>query len=115
MTKTDSPALTERSEYYPRGWGERVPKLVRVTRRVYSDVPKFYWKPPSVLLRGSIVECWVNKHGAVSGRCTNGQLLGLKPDEFEVVEWHEDDEEEDDDEDELDDDDLLYEDDVDDD
>jgi hypothetical protein len=31
----------------------------------------------------------VNSHGAVAGWCDNGEKLGVKPGEFDVVEWHE--------------------------
>ena len=43
----------------------------------------------AVLKRGDVVECWVNSYGAVSGICETGQNLGLLPDEYEVVQWHE--------------------------
>jgi hypothetical protein len=33
-------------------------------------------------------EVWVNAHGAVAAILPSGELLGLKPYEFEVIEWH---------------------------
>ena len=34
-------------------------------------------------------EVHVNSHGAISARLSNGKNLGLKPYEFEIIEWHE--------------------------
>ena len=38
---------------------------------------------------GIVYECWVNQNGAVSAIVRGGERLGVKPDEFEVVDWHE--------------------------
>ena len=35
---------------------------------------------------GEIYEAWTNSHGAVSAILPDGHL-GVKPDEFEIVEW----------------------------
>jgi hypothetical protein len=43
--------------------------------------------PGTILRAGEEYECWTNSHGAVTGICANGQRLGVKPDEFEVVAW----------------------------
>ncbi|MFH1110953.1 MAG: hypothetical protein V1790_17405 [Planctomycetota bacterium] len=51
---------------------------VRLPRAVHSDLP---WSdlsaPPGVYLAES------NPYGALSVRCADGELLGIKPDEFE--------------------------------
>ena len=36
-------------------------------------------------------ECFVNKWGAVSVKDRDGELLGLRPAEFEIVSWREND------------------------
>lgn len=42
-------------------------------------------KPGTILRTGMIYEAKRNKNGAVTGLCGNGEWLGVKPDEFEVV------------------------------
>lgn len=44
-------------------------------------------KPGTILRRDQVYAAWTNSHGAVCGICENGELLGVKPDEFEVEEW----------------------------
>ena len=39
----------------------------------------------TILIYGEVYEATQNKHGAVCGICRNGQQLGVKPGEFEVV------------------------------
>lgn len=39
-------------------------------------------------IQGNEYYVWVNSYGAVSAILPNGEQLGLKPDEFEVIEWH---------------------------
>ena len=46
-------------------------------------------KPGTMLELDQVYDCWVNIHGAVAGWCDNGEKLGVKPGEFDVVEWHE--------------------------
>ena len=41
------------------------------------------------VLAGTECECVCNRNGAVSVRATDGSLLGLRLDEFEVLEWRE--------------------------
>lgn len=62
------------------------PKRVRILKRVISEIltrPSLWANP------GEEYECDVNPHGAVSIRFLDGNLLGVKPDEFEVIEWTE--------------------------
>lgn len=42
----------------------------------------FLAKPGTVLVKGETYEATVNKNGAVSGVCENGEVLGVKPHEF---------------------------------
>ena len=57
--------------------------IVRITKDVCSDIPT---KSTQFFLgHGEIVEAERNQHGAVSAKIVSGQLLGLKPGEFEVL------------------------------
>jgi hypothetical protein len=62
---------------------EFVPQTVMVLREVRSDMP--------FMSRGSVapglhaVEC--NQWGAVSAFASDGKLLGLRPNEFDVLTW----------------------------
>ena len=40
----------------------------------------------TVLVYGEVYEATQNKYGAVCGICKNGERLGVKPGEFEIVE-----------------------------
>lgn len=46
----------------------------------------FLTRPGTVLRAGEVYEAKANRLGAVSGICPNGELLGVKPGEFERVE-----------------------------
>jgi hypothetical protein len=61
-----------------------IPKQVLVLGTVHGDGPFV-----STHIGSGIYECHSNKYGAISVRATNGSMLGLKPKEFEVVEWAE--------------------------
>lgn len=64
-------------------WGGQLPKRVKMLRDVTSDLP---FPPFLCCHQGCIYEVELNPHGAVSARL-GSNVLGLKPDEFEVVEW----------------------------
>lgn len=51
-------------------------------------VPDMWWlaKPETILSAGVEYEARSNPHGAISAICENGELLGVKPGEFEIVE-----------------------------
>jgi hypothetical protein len=83
-TQTDSPALREQSELYPVKWSGRVPKRIRMLKHVEGDFPI---PPFAVAYSGKEYDCWVNSHGAVAANTEHG-MLGVKPDEFEVIEFH---------------------------
>lgn len=95
MTEIDhGPAVTHRAKGhadpdfdYPERFGDRVPKLVRTTRRVAVDWPICLSKPDCVAHAGDVFPAWTNSYGAVSAILPNGEKLGLYPSEFEVVEW----------------------------
>lgn len=86
-----SPALTHQSKGYPANYRGRVPKKIKMAKTLYPDEIGgiSLAKPGTMLELDQVYECWVNSHGAVAGYCDNGQKLGVKPGEFDVVEWHE--------------------------
>ena len=91
-TPADSPALKHRSEIYPDRYGDRVPLRVRLTKTVTADVmpyPLCLTQEHLAFVVGQEVPVWVNSHGAVAGIDAHGRCLGLRPDEFEVVQYHE--------------------------
>jgi len=88
----DCPALHQQSANYP--FGRRVPKTVRMLRHVTPDpMPGIglayldQGKPIPEATAEALIPVWTNSYGAVAAVLPDGQRLGLKPDEFEVVEW----------------------------
>ena len=65
-----------------RDMPERVPSRVRVHRLVCGDGP---WRSTEV--NPGEYACKCNRYGAVSVQATDGTMLGLKPDEFEPIDW----------------------------
>jgi len=59
-----------------------VPSRVNVLRNVFGDHPF----PGAGVVAGQY-NCQCNKWGAVGVLDRDGKLLGLRPDEFEIVEW----------------------------
>lgn len=57
---------------------------IRMLENVRPDLV-FLAKPGTILRCGKVYEATENKYGAVSGICENGEVLGVKPDEFELV------------------------------
>ena len=58
---------------------------IKMLTTVRPDI-LFLAEPGSVLREGKEYEAVSNKHGAISGICENGRILGVKPGEFEFVE-----------------------------
>lgn len=83
-----SPALTHQSEHYPPRYRGRVPWKIKMACTVRPDLEWMFKTRGTVAVRDEVYECWVNMHGAVSAICRNGERLGVKPAEFDVVEWH---------------------------
>lgn len=88
----DCPALHQRSDGYP--FGDRVPHTVRMLKTVMADpMPVLGWAmckggvAPLAMI-SQVLPAWTNSHGAVAVILADGQMLGVKPDEFEVAEWH---------------------------
>lgn len=82
-----SMALKYQSPHYPERYHHRVPWKVRMLKTVRPDFA-FLLKDPRLANVGAVYECTVNSHGAVAVILPNGEELGVKPDEFEVVDWH---------------------------
>ena len=61
-----------------------VPSRVRVVRRVVAEVPGL-----SASVMPGDYECECNQYGAVSVRANDGEMLGLRLDEFEPLNWRE--------------------------
>jgi len=60
---------------------EYVPKIIKLLRNIRSDMPFSI-----MIAKKDEYDADVNQWGAVSVNI-NGEYLGLKPDEFEVIEW----------------------------
>ncbi len=78
------PALEKKSEHYPDHFKGRVPKRIRMLTTVSSCIPF----SGLMVVKSGVYEAWTNSHGAVSA-VIRGQNLGVKRDEFEVVDWYE--------------------------
>ena len=84
-TAMDSPALLVRNaKYYPAHFEGRVPKVVRLTKRVRKQIPLQGFHMEA----GEVFDAYVNSQGAVTAIRGDGEMMGLMPDEFEVIEWH---------------------------
>lgn len=85
-----SPALKHRSKHYPERFGDRVPLRIKMLMNVRPDpwCAAIQGKPGTILRREETYVAWTNSHGAAAGICENGEVLGVKPDEFEVAEWY---------------------------
>lgn len=87
----DCPALHSQSSDYPARFMERVPKTIQMRRSVQADEPMRSLDPEwrdVIAEHGMLYPAYTNSHGAVSAIMDNGQKLGVKPDEFEITQWH---------------------------
>ena len=83
------PALKEKSAHYPVRWNGRTPKTIRMLQTVMPDAFCAMGERPMHATCGAEYPAWTNSHGAVCAVFPNGEHLGVKPGEFEVVEWFE--------------------------
>lgn len=87
-----SPALEWRSDDYPNRFKNRVPLKVKAVKTVRPAFPCMALaegsKEPAICLRNQVYFAWVNSYGAVSAILPSGDMIGLLPSEFEVVECH---------------------------
>lgn len=74
-------------DYYKSGVLHRkpqfVPSVVELHRTIRSDIPAI----PRVFAKPGLYDALSNPWGAISVETSSGQLLGIKPDEFKVIEW----------------------------
>jgi hypothetical protein len=84
-------AMRNKSQLYPKAWEGKVPKTVRIKKTVYSDIPLFLPGGDFVCEKDRFYQVISNRHGAVSAWVGPGDndFLGLKPNEFEIVEFWE--------------------------
>lgn len=86
--KEDSPALKEIDNDYPKHWLNKVPKRIKAIANVKSDLPVPVRDSDFEVAKGKVYDAWVNSYGAVAAiRESDNECLGMKPGEFEVVEW----------------------------
>ena len=86
---SENERLSNEAEYYRAGLEQRVPRVV--PSRVYLPMTV---RGDFPIGHGTIAEagehaCESNRYGALSVRATNGQMLGIKPAEFEPIAWRE--------------------------
>lgn len=87
----DCPAIHVRAIAKGYPFGDKVPKTVRLRQTVTADyVPGIGFLSPAVAVYSATYPAWTNSYGAVAAVLADGKHLGLKPDEFEIVEWHDD-------------------------
>jgi hypothetical protein len=92
-----SPALKMQSQEtgrfaYPANFRGRVPLKVRMAKTVTPDLPAFLTAQKGLEIVALVDATYfvrVNSYGAVTALLPSGEELGLLPQEFDVVEWHE--------------------------
>lgn len=72
---------------YPEQWERQVPLKVKMKTTVRPDFPQIF-PSKEICIEGIEYYCQVNSYGALSAILPDGEYLGLKPGEFEVVEFH---------------------------
>lgn len=84
-----SPALKQLSEHYPPNRQGKVPLKIKMACTVKSDLPFFMQSgSDTVAYENQEYFVWCNSHGAMSAILPNGEKLGIRPSECEIVEWH---------------------------
>ncbi len=84
-----SPALKKLSEHYPPNRFGKVPLKIRMATTAKSDLPVFVQSnAEKVANKGEEYYVWCNSHGAMSAILPNGEKLGIRPAECEIIEWH---------------------------
>jgi hypothetical protein len=81
-----SAALKDKSPDYPKAWKGKVPLKVTMLLTVKSDLP---FLTNIRALKDQTYFVSVNRNGAVTALFDNGDELGIRPAEFEIVAWHE--------------------------
>jgi hypothetical protein len=73
---------------YPSYFNRRIPLKVRMNTTVESDAPFPICLDYKPCLWSHEYYVQVNSYGAVTAIHEDGSLLGLKPGEFKIIEWH---------------------------
>lgn len=74
---------------YPSHWKSKVPLKVKMNKTVGPDMP-FLFPSKEKCIEGNEYYCTVNSYGALCAILPDGEKLGLKPGEFDVIEFHPD-------------------------
>jgi len=74
-------------DYYRAGLEQRAPKWVPCRVLLQGPVRGDYPIGHTTLAEAGEHDCESNRYGAISVLATNGQRLGVKPAEFEPLEW----------------------------
>ena len=86
---SENERLSNEVEYYRAGLEQRAPRVVpsrvRLLKRVRGDFPIGH----TTIAEVGDHDCASNKWGALSVRASNGQMLGIKPSEFDPIAWRE--------------------------
>ena len=80
-------ALTRLDAKYPLRYNRKVPLKVKMLKTTISEMPYFLSDVP-ICVGGNEYYVSVNSYGAVTAIFEDGRQLGLKPDEFEVIQFH---------------------------
>ena len=79
--------LRKAVEYYraivDRRRPQWVPSVIALTRQVRGDFPIGH----KSIADAGVHQCMSNQQGAVSVIASDGHTLGIKPSEFDVIEW----------------------------
>lgn len=78
-------------DYYRAGLEQRAPKWVPCRVLLEGPVRGDYPIGHTTLAEAGEHDCESNRYGAISVRATNGKMLGVKPAEFEPLEWRKND------------------------
>lgn len=74
-------------DYYRAGLEKRAPKWVPCRVLLEGPVRGDYPIGHATIAEAGEHDCESNRNGAISVRATNGQRLGVRPAEFEPLEW----------------------------
>lgn len=84
-----SPALLKRNKgQFPATFKDRVPLKVKIIKTVVPILFYLIDSSGSILESGNEYYVWVTAYGTVSAILSNGKMVGVKPDEYDVIEWH---------------------------
>lgn len=91
VVSTPTRDMEKALNYYRSAFENRrpdfVPAKVMLLTRVRADLPFLSSDGQGFYAGPGEAECESNQWGAISVRAANGKMLGVKPGEFEVIEW----------------------------